>query len=61
MRLHTLAPGLLNDGVTVVALVGNQVFGINALDQSCRLRAIRSGAFRSDDSDRHTMRIHGQM
>lgn len=61
LRLHTLVPGLSDDGVTVVALVGNQMLGTNTLDQACSLRAIRSGTFRSNDSDRHTMRIHGQM
>ena len=61
LRLHTLAAGLSNDGVTVVAFIGNQMLGINTLNQACSLRAIRSGTFRSNDSDRHTMRIHGQM
>jgi hypothetical protein len=29
LRLHTLAPGLSNDGVTVIAFIGNQMPGIN--------------------------------
>jgi hypothetical protein len=59
--LHTLVPSSSDESIAVVAFVGNQVFGINALDQACSLSAIRSGIFRSNDSDRHTVRIHGHM
>jgi hypothetical protein len=30
-------------------------------NQAASLRAIRSGTFRNNNSERHTMRIHGQM
>jgi hypothetical protein len=61
LRLQALAPGLSNDGVTVTAFVGNQRLGINTLNQACSLSAIRPGTFRSNNSDRHTKRTHGQM
>ncbi len=34
LRLHTLARGLSNDGVTVIAFIGNQMPGINILNQA---------------------------
>ncbi len=58
---HPLRDGLLDDGVTVVAFVGEQVFGADPRHQLCSLRAICSGTLRNNSSDRHTMRIHGQM
>ena len=61
LNLHALAARFLNDGVTVIALVGNQVLSVNAFNQRPRLCAIRSGTFCSNNSERHTMRIHGQV
>ena len=58
---HTLSGGLLDDGITVVALIGQQVFGAESLNQLRSLRAICGGTLRNNDSDRHTKRIHGQM
>ena len=58
---HALSDGLFDNGVTVVALVGQQVFGADPLDQFPSLRTICSGTLRNNDSERHTMRIHGQM
>lgn len=58
---HTLRDGLLDDGVTVVAFVSEQVFGADPPNQLCSLRTICSGTLRNNGSDRHTMRIHGQM
>ena len=60
-RLHTLPPGLLNDRVAVIAFVSQQVLGVNALNQYASLRAIRAGTFCNNNSERHTVRIHGQM
>jgi hypothetical protein len=37
------------------------LFGTYPLNQLRSLRAICSGTFRNNHSDRHTMRIHGQM
>lgn len=59
--LHSLVPRLLNNGVAVVALVGNQVFCNKSLNQFASMATVRSGSFCSKDSDWHTMRIHGQM
>lgn len=58
---HALPVRLLNDAVTVIALVRNQVLGLKTTDQACSFRAIRSGSRCDNDSERHTMRIHGQM
>jgi hypothetical protein len=58
---HALRGGLLDDGITVVALVGQQVLGAKPFDQLRSLRAICDGTFRNKDSERHTKRIHGQM
>ena len=58
---HALSSGLLDDGITVVALVGQQMPGTESFDQLRSLRAICCGTLRNNDSDRHTKRIHGQM
>lgn len=58
---HALPRGLLDDGITVVAFVGQQVLGADPFNQLRSLRAIRGGTLRNNDSDRHTKRIHGQM
>lgn len=58
---HSLISGLIYDGVAIIALIGDQVIGAHALNQAASLRAIRSGTLRDNDSERHTMRIHGQM
>ena len=60
-RRHALPCGLLKDGVGIVTPVGEQIGGAHSLDKSASLRAISGGAFRNKDSDRQTMRIHGQM
>lgn len=61
LRLHTLSGGLLQDGVAVVSLVGDQMLGRQSFDQRASARTIRHGTRGNKDSDRHTMRIHGQM
>ncbi len=61
LYLHTLPGGLLHDRIAVVAFVSNQVFGCQSLDQRTSARTIRHGTRCNKDSDRHTMRIHGQM
>ena len=58
---HALSGGLLDNDITVVALVGQQVLGTESFSQLCSLRAICCGTLRNNDSDRHTKRIHGQM
>ena len=61
LRLHPLCDGLLYDGVTVVSFVRDQVLSLQPLDQFASARTIRHGTRCNKDSDRHTMRIHGQM
>ena len=58
---HALSGGLLDDDITVVALVGQQMLGAESFNQLRSLRAICGGTLRNNDSDRHTKRIHGQM
>ena len=58
---HALLPGLGNKRITVIPLVCHQVLGLHALNQGDSFCAIRPGTRRSKNSERHTMRIHGQM
>ena len=58
---HALIAGLPNNRIAVIAFIGNEIIGAHAFDQAASLRAIRSGTLRDNDSERHTMRIHGQM
>ena len=61
LRLHALLLSLGQNGVGVVTAIGQQVLGGDAFDQFLGLGAIRRGTRCNKDSDRHTMRIHGQM
>lgn len=58
---HALTLGLLDESITVIALVSQQVLGTDPFNQGCSLRAICWGTLRNKGSDRHTKRIHGQM
>ena len=58
---HATLLGVLNDGIAIVSLVSDQVLGDQPLNQCTSKATVRSGSFCSKDSDRHTMRIHGQM
>jgi len=60
-RTHALPRGLFQDGVGVVASVGQKMFGAQTLDQASSLRTVRRGTCCNKDSDRIAMRIHGQM
>ena len=60
-RIYALGSGLIENGVAVIPTVREQMVGGHAFDQAASLRAIRCGTLRNNDSDRHTMRIHGQM
>ena len=51
----------LNDGICIVTAIRQQNFGVDSLDQSASMCTIRCGTLCDKDSDRHTMRIHGQM
>lgn len=59
-RFHALAAGLINDGIAVVSLIGDQMFRCHSFEQTASLHAIRCGTWRDNRSERHTMRIHGQ-
>lgn len=58
---HALPRGLLDNGIAIVTLVGQQVLGADPFNQLRSLCAICCGTLRNNDSDRHTKRIHGQM
>ncbi len=58
---HSLALCLLNDRCAVITFVCNQVGCNQTFDQGASLRTISAGTFCNKDSERHTMRIHGQM
>ena len=60
-RIHALVFSLLYDGVAVIAFIGQQIIGADVFDQATCLCAIRRGTWCNKDSDRQTMRIHGQM
>ena len=60
-RVHALRLGLLNNGIAIVALVGQQILGCHAINQWQSLCAICTGTLCNNDSERHTKRIHGQM
>lgn len=59
--LHALFFSLLKNRICVVAAIGQQMLCREAFDQAASLRAIRRGTLCNNDSDRHTMRIHGQV
>ena len=60
-RVHSLPLGKIEDGIGIVAPVCQKVLCAYAFDKVDSLSAIRCGTFRNKNSDRHTMRIHGQM
>ena len=53
--------GLSDNRIAVIPFIGNHMLGCHPFDQAASLRAIRCGTLRNKDSERHTMRIHGQM
>ena len=60
-RVHALGCGLLDNRIAVIAFIGNQVVRRDAVDQAASLRTICCGTLCNNDSERQTMRIHGQM
>ncbi len=58
---HAQGCGLFEDRVSVVALVGDQMIGVDAFNQGRGLCAICVCTFCNKHSDRQTLRIHGQM
>ena len=61
LRFHPLSGSLPDDRVGVVPLIGQQIFRRQPLDEFASLRTICRGTCRDKYSDRHTMRIHGQV
>jgi len=59
--LHPLLHRFFNNGIRVVSLVSEQGIGKKSVDQPDSFFAIRTGTFSESDSNRQTMRIHGQM
>ncbi len=60
-RGHIPIKGQPDYGIAIVALVGQQVFRGNTVDQAVGLSAICCCALCNKGPDRHTMRIHGEM
>ena len=58
---HALFSCLLNDCIAVITAIRQQIIRIKPFNQATSLRTIRCGTLRNKNSDRHTMRIHGQM
>ena len=50
-----------NDFRCVIATICQKILGVYSLDKVYSLRAISSGAFCDNRSDRHTRRIHGKV
>ena len=61
LDLHTLCGGPLQDGIAVISFVGDQMLSHQSFGQRSSARTIRHGTRCNKDSERHTMRIHGQM
>ena len=58
---HALRNGLFYDLITVVTLVSEKILRRDSLNQGASLFTIIDGTRCDNNSDRHTMRIHGQM
>ena len=59
--VHVLRQCLFDDFIAIVPLVGHQPPGINSVYQGFSLLTIVDGTCCNKYSDRHTIRIHGQM
>ena len=60
-RLHSLSLGWSDNGVGIVASISQQVIGFYARNKVASFCAISDGSFCNNNSERHTMRIHGQV
>ncbi len=60
-RPYTRILRLFDNGIAVIPSIRQKIVGINPFDQLASLSAICCGTVCNKDSDRHTMRIHGQM
>ena len=59
--LHALLHRFLDDGIRVVCFIRQQSIGEKSVNQADSRFAIRPGTLSESDSNRQTMRIHGQM
>jgi hypothetical protein len=59
--LHPLLHRFFDNGIGVVSFISQQCIGEKAVNQADSFFAIRAGTFSESDSNRQTMRIHGQM
>ena len=50
-----------NQRVAIISFICQKIFGIYSFDKPVSLRAICNGTCCNKHSDRHTMRIHGQV
>ena len=60
-RPHVLVRRLIDESIAVIATIRQQRVGAQSFDQAASRCAIRRGTLCNKDSDRQTMRIHGQM
>ncbi len=60
-RLHPPLGAVRHNGIGVISPIRQQDARINPPDQKVSLATISGGTLRNNGSDRHTMRIHGQM
>ena len=60
-RYHFLINRFENDCVRIIASICQKIFRLESLDQLRCNCAIRCGTRSDKESQRHTMRIHGQM
>lgn len=59
--LHLFLFGLVNNRVGIVSTTSQEMLDNEASYEERSLYVIRTGTFCDKSSDRHTMRIHGQM
>jgi len=58
---HSRLFGFLDNRIRIIASISQEDFCVDTVNQLFSLLTIRCGTFCNKDSDRHTMRIHGQM
>ena len=60
-NIHVLRKSLFDDFVAVITLIREQPLGENAVNQGASFFTVMNGTRCNKYSDRHTIRIHGQM
>ena len=59
--LHALTCSIFYDLIRVISFISQQILSIYTIDELASLSAICCGTVCNKYSDRHTMRIHGQV